>query len=49
MRKHLTGEAAIFHAGQIEIDQENKKYAWLNHTQIIVQGMLTREPVCQTY
>lgn len=49
MDRHITGEAPIFLAGQIEIDPDNAKYAALNHVQFVGRGMLTRDPLCQTY
>ncbi len=49
MESHVRGESPIFLAGLIEIDPGNEKYAWLNRVQIIGRGMLTMDPICQTY
>ncbi|MGH6782838.1 MAG: hypothetical protein ACREB5_12125, partial [Sphingomonadaceae bacterium] len=49
MTSHMTGNTPVMLAGQIDIDPANEKYAWLNHTQIVGRGMLTMDPVWQTY
>lgn len=49
MDRHFTGEAPIFLAGQIDIDPESEKYAALNHVQFLGRGVLSRDPICQTY
>ncbi len=49
MESHIRGETPVMLAGQIEIDPANPKYAWLNHAQIVGRGMLTMNPVCQSY
>jgi hypothetical protein len=49
MPSHAAGKTPVIMAGQIEIDPANQKYAWLNHTQIVGRGMLTLDPLCQTY
>lgn len=46
---HSLGETPVFLAGQIDIDPDNEKYAWLNHVQVVGRGMLTRDPMCQSY
>jgi len=49
METHARGETPVMLAGQIEIDPDNEKYAWLNRVQIVGRGMLTRDPLCQSY
>lgn len=49
MESHIRGETPVMLAGQIEIDPENAAYAWLNRVQLVGRGMLTMDPVCQTY
>ncbi|MFA5964572.1 MAG: hypothetical protein WC804_11200 [Sphingomonas sp.] len=49
MESHIRGETPVMLAGQIEIDPEDAAYAWLNRVQLVGRGMLTMDPVCQTY
>lgn len=49
MEPHIRGETPVMLAGQIEIDPANEAYAWLNRVQLVGRGMLTTEPLCQTY
>ena len=49
METHARGETPIMLAGQIDIDPDNEKYAWLNRVQVVGRGMLTRDPMCQSY
>lgn len=49
MPTHQTGHTPVFMAGQIDTDPANAKYAWLNQTQVIGRGMLTQNPLAQTY
>ncbi len=49
MTTHAEGKSPVILAGQIDIDPANEKYAWLNHTQLVGRGMLTQNPLCQTY
>lgn len=49
MALHMKGDAPIMLAGQFDIDPDNAKYGWLNHVQVVGRGMLTRDPMCQSY
>ncbi|ARS28724.1 hypothetical protein [Sphingomonas sp. KC8] len=49
MKSHAAGKTPVMLAGQIDIDPANARYAWLNHTQIVGRGMLTHDPLMQTY
>jgi len=49
MQSHVRGETPVILAGQIDIDPTNEKYSWLNHTQVVGRGMLTHDPLAQTY
>lgn len=49
MDTHITGETPIFLAGQLEVDCADANLSWLNHVQIVGEGMLTLEPLCQEY
>lgn len=49
MEAHLRGEAPVMLSGQIEIDPGHKTLAWLNQVQLVGRGMLTMDPVCQSY
>jgi hypothetical protein len=49
MATHSAGKSPVILAGQIDIDPANPKYAWLNHTQLVGRGMLTYDPLVQTY
>ena len=49
MESHIRGETPVMLAGQIEIDPENEKYAWLNHVQLVGRGILSEDPLCQSY
>lgn len=49
MESHAQGRTPVILAGQIEIDPYNEKYAWLNRVQIVGRGMLTGDPLCQSY
>ncbi|OCC23409.1 hypothetical protein MB02_12400 [Croceicoccus estronivorus] len=49
MDSHIRGETPIFLTGQIEIDPDIEKYAWLNRVQFVGRGMLTHDPLCQAY
>ena len=49
MPSHSAGQTPVIMAGQIEIDPANEKYAWLNRTQVVGRGMLTHDPICQSY
>ncbi|WP_246623792.1 hypothetical protein [Sphingomonas colocasiae] len=49
MAAHLRGEAPIMLTGQIEIDPAHPTLAWLNQVQLVGRGMLTMDPVCQSY
>jgi len=46
---HSAGKTPVILSGQIDIDPANAKYAWLNHTQLVGRGMLTQDPLLQTY
>jgi hypothetical protein len=49
MASHAAGQSPVILAGFIDIDPANTKYAWLNHTQVVGRGMLTMDPLAQTY
>lgn len=49
MESHSAGKTPVILAGQMDIDPKNAKYAWLNHTHLIGRGMLTYDPLAQTY
>lgn len=49
MASHIEGITPIFLAGQIEVDPTNSGLAWLNRVQLVGRGMLTMDPVCQSY
>lgn len=49
MPTHSTGEAPGYLAGQVDTNPANQKYAWLNRTQVVGRGMLTQNPMAQTY
>jgi hypothetical protein len=46
---HSEGKTPGYLAGQIDTDPANEKYAWLNRTHVIGRGMITLDPVAQTY
>jgi hypothetical protein len=49
MPSHAAGKSPVILAGQIDIDPANPNYSWLNHTQLVGRGMLTYDPLVQTY
>ena len=49
MPTHSTGQTPGYLAGQVDTDPANEKYAWLNRTQVVGRGMLTYDPLVQTY
>jgi hypothetical protein len=49
MESHIRGETPVMLAGQIEIDPGLERYAWLNRVQLVGRGMLTTDPLCQSY
>ncbi len=49
MESHVRGETPVFLAGLIEIDPSIERYAWLNRVQFVGRGMLSMDPICQTY
>jgi len=49
MATHSVGKTPVILAGQIDIDPANAKYAWLNHTHLVGRGMLTLDPIVQSY
>lgn len=49
LETHRIGKTPVILAGFIDIDPDNAKYAWLNHTQVVGRGMLTTDPQAQTY
>lgn len=49
MQGHAAGKSPVILTGQIDIDPNSEKYGWLNHTQVVGRGMLTHDPIVQTY
>jgi hypothetical protein len=46
---HLRGETPAIMSGRLEVEETNKKYAWLNRTQIVGYGILDLDAKTQTY
>lgn len=49
MESHLRGETPVMLTGQVEVNPGHEKLRWLNRVQLIGRGMLSMDPLCQTY
>ena len=49
LQSHLLGETPAIMSGRLEVEDANKKYAWLNRTQIVGYGRLDLDAKTQSY